>query len=368
MAMTTDATPSAVTTSPNKAARAAFLAFAFLAVMVWVGIAVGANVGAPGVIGLAATVVGGLSASVLTLAAGGLIALKLAETPPAESTAAAVASGDLTLIPVLLGVEDAQRPITRRMVERAAWRTPLFAAVAVAAWCVLVLLGGSGGVFDFSIILLGGGLVGYAWSHREAASQLADAYLQHGVGALAATQSDLAWRKPTRIDLSRLRNERVLPPVSDAASVGEIAGMHRGVALRIAPIKTKSPSGQTSGAQASGEKQTFTGVLIELEAPHMSVSSMEEAALAYPRLAIRISQLGAMPGFGAPASGASGGRVAIAVPETARPRVFEPPAVGDSKAATTRLLRIREVIAAATGLADAMVAQPADTMAGTSQD
>lgn len=359
--MTMDATPSAVTRPRNKAARAAFLAFAFLAVMVWVGIAVGANVGAPGVIGLAATVVGGLSASVLTLAAGGLIALKLAETPTADSSATtSVASGDLTLIPVLLGLEDAQRPINRRMVERAAWRTPLFAAVAVAAWSVLVLLGASGGVFDFSIILLGGGLAGYGWSHREAAGELSEVYLQRGVGALAATQGDLVWRKPTRIDLSRLGTEKVLPPASEAASTGEIAGTHRGVALRIAPIKTKPLPGQSTGAQASGEKQTFTGILIELEAPHMSVSSMEEAAQAYPRLGIRISRLGAMTGFGPPASGASGGHVTIALPETTRPRVFDPPSSGDAKAAAARLLRLREVIAAATGLADAMVTQQAD--------
>ncbi|MEQ1785404.1 MAG: hypothetical protein ABMA14_28995, partial [Hyphomonadaceae bacterium] len=101
------------------------------------------------------------------------------------------------------------------------------------------------------------------------------------------------------------------------------------------------------------------GVLIELEAPHMSVSSLEEAVLAYPRLAIRISQLRAMPGFGAPASGSAGGRVSIAVPETSRPRVFDTPSAGDAKMAATRLSRIRDVIAAATGLADAVATQAA---------
>jgi hypothetical protein len=50
--------------------------------------------------------------------------------------------------------------------------------------------------------------------------------------------------------------------------------------------------------------------------------------------------------------------------ETARPRVFDPPASGDAKAAAKRLSRIRDVIAAATGLADAMIAQPG----GASQD
>lgn len=351
--MTSDATHSALATHPYKAARAAFIAFAVLAVMVWVGIAVGANVRAPGVIGLAATVVGGLSAAVLTLAVGGLIALKLAETPVVASGAVAPAGSDPAVVTAWAAVEDAQRPITRRMVERSSWRTPVFAAVAVAAWCVLVLLGASGGVFDFSIILLGGGLAGYGWSHREAASELSDVYLQRGVGTLAAAQGDLVWRKPTRIDLGRLRAENVLPPASEAASAGEIAGTHRGVAIRIAPIKTKPLQDK---AAADG---AFTGVLIELEAPHMSVSSLEEAVLAYPRLAIRISQLRAMPGFGAPASGSAGGRVSIAVPETSRPRVFDTPSAGDAKMAATRLSRIRDVIAAATGLADAVATQAA---------
>ena len=354
--MTSDAThpatPTTASKSPNKAARAAFIAFAGLAFMVWVGIAVGANVRAPGVIGLAATVVGGLSAAVLTLAVGGLIALKLAEAPP-EIDATHMTDGDPALAPALAAVANAQRPIMRRMVERSAWRTPLFAAVAVAAWCVLVLLGASGGVFDFSIILLGGGLAGYGWSHREAASELADVYLQRGIGTLAAQQGDLVWRKPTRIDLARLRAERVLPPASEVASAGEIAGTHRGIAIRIAPIRTKSPPDKASATDGP-----FTGLLIELEAPHMSVSSMEEAVTAYPRLGVRISQLGAMQGFGAPASGAAGGRVSIAMPETARPRVFDTPSAGDARTAAKRLARIRDVIAAATGLADAMLVQP----------
>ncbi len=350
-----DATPSAVARPPNTAARAAFLAFTCLSAMVWIGIAVGANVRAPGVVGLAAAVFGGLSAAVLTLAVGGLIALKLAEPQPATSGSTSAATSDLTLIPVLLAVADAQRPINRRMVERSAWRTPVFASVAIAAWCALVLLGASGGVFDFSIILLGGGLAGYGWSWREAARELSDVYLQRGVGGVAAIQGDLVWRKPTRIDVSRLRTEGVLPPASDVSSLGEIAGTHRGVALRIAPIKTKPLSDQTSGT-----KDVFTGMLIELDAPHMSVSSIAEAVQAYPRLAVRISQLGAMPGFGAPASGASGGRISIAIPETARPRVFDPPSGGDAKAIATRLTRQRDVIAAATAIADAVVMQAGD--------
>ena len=74
--------------SERGAMRAAFLAFVVLAAVIWVGIAIGANARTPGAVGLAATVFGGLFASILTVAIGGGIALKLgaAETtqPPEQ--------------------------------------------------------------------------------------------------------------------------------------------------------------------------------------------------------------------------------------------------------------------------------------------
>jgi hypothetical protein len=228
----------------------------------------------------------------------------------------------------------------------------VFAAVAVAAWCILVVLGASGGVFDFSIILLGGGLAGYGWSHREAARDMSEIYLRRGVNTLAATQGDLVWRTATPIDLPRLRSERVLTGAAELSSTGEIAGTYHGVSIRIAPIRTKPLPDQSASAAGA-----FTGLLIELDAPHLVFASMEEAATAYPRLAVRISQLSAMQGLGAPASAASGSRVWIAVPETSRPRVFDPVSNAGAKAAAPRLARIRDLIAAVNGLADA-IARP----------
>lgn len=346
--MTTEAAHPDMPAPPARAARAAFLSFVVLAVVVWIGIAVGANIRAPGVVGLAAAVFGGLSASVLTLTIGGWIALKLAEPHPV----ATATTYEPSLAPALTDLEAAQRPIIRKMVERSSWRTPLFAAAAVAAWCVLVVLGASGGVFDFSIILLGGGLAGYGWSHREAAQQMSDAYLRHGIGTLAASQGDLVWRKPTPLDLSRLRSERVLTGAAELTSVGEIAGTLHGVAVRIAPIQTRPLPDQPTGAAGA-----FTGVLIELDAPHLSVASMEALATAYPRLPIRISQLVNVRGLGAPVSAASGSRVSIAIPEASRPRIFDPVSRANSTAATNRLLRVRDLIMATNTLAEA-IARP----------
>jgi hypothetical protein len=350
--MTSNAAHSDTATRASNPARSAFLAFAFLAAMVWVGIAVGANVRAPGVVGIAAAVFGGLSAAVLTLTIGGWIALKLAETPPVLTASAGVTGSEPSVLPALTELEAAQRPILRRMVERSSWRTPLFAAAAVAGWCILVMLGASGGVFDFSIILLGGGLAGYGWTHRETAKELSAVYLERGVNTLAGTQGDLVWRKATPIDLPRLRSERVLTGAAELSSTGEIAGTLHGAMVRIAPIRTKPVPDQTASTAGA-----FTGLLIELDAPHLSATSMEDVATAYPRLAIRISQLSAMRGLGPPVSAASGSRVSIAIPETSRPRVFDPPSSADARAATARLSRIREVIAAANGFAEA-IARP----------
>lgn len=336
------------------------MAFLVLAAMVWIGIAVGANVRAPGVIGLAAAVFGGLSAAVLTLAIGGWVALKLAEAPQLAGDMPVPPGADPALAPALADLANVQQPITRRMVERSAWRTPLFASAAIAAWCVLVLLGASGGVFDFSIILLGGGLAGYGWSHREAARELSDAYLQHGVGTLAATQAGLSWRKATPIDLARLRSERVLVGAAEITSTGELAGAHRGISIRIAPIRTKPLPDQASSAAGA-----FTGLLIELDAPHLSVASMEAAASAYPRLAVRISQLSAIPGMGTATPAASGSRVSIAFAETARPRAFDPPSAPNAKTAAPRLSRISQIIAATLGLAEAIASAEADATSNT---
>jgi len=177
-------------------------------------------------------------------------------------------------------------------------------------------------------ILLGGGLAGYGWSWaRERRAELAE--------RLSAARRRRRCRRSGRscsgasqhqIDLARLRTERVLPPASEAMSAGE--SCRRASRRRSAHCtdQDKVPAGPDWRRQAGLYRS-----LIELEAPHMSVSSIEEAVQAYPRLAARINQLAAMEGFGAPASGASGGRISVALPETARPRVFDPPSGVNAK-------------------------------------
>lgn len=342
----TDATPQ---DRPTKgAARATFLAFVLLAVVVWIGIAVGTNVRAPGIVGLAAAVLGGFFAAVLTAAIGGWIALKLAEgvhdMPPAAPDAF-----NPELAPALRALDDAQRPITRRMVEQAAWRTPAFAAGGIVVWSALVLIGFPGGVLDFSLILLLAGLAGYGFTRLQAWREQSDAYLQRGVGTLAGSLGNLVWRKASAIDLKALQAAGILPRAVESGATGEVAGMHDGVTVRIAPLNTKPPQGADKATSP-----TFSGLLIELEAPHLSVSSMEALTAVHPAASVRIGQLAALPGLGAPVSTASGARILIAVPERTKPRLFTPPLLAGSSAAAPRLAGIRQLVAAVLHIVDGL--------------
>ena len=349
--MTTDAVTDAAPHAPSTkgAARTAFIAFLALSAIVWIGIAVGANVRAPGVVGLAAAVLGGFFAAVLTAAIGGLIALKLAEgAHNAPPTAPDAFNPDLA--PALRALADAQRPITKQMVEQAAWRTPAFAAAGVAAWSLLVLVGLPGGVLDFSLVLLLAGMAGYGLTRLQAWREQSGAYLQRGVGTLAGSMGNLAWRKATGIDLKALQASGILPRAADSGATGEIAGGHSGVSIRIAPLSTRPPQGADKATSPA-----FNGLLIELEAPHLSAVSMEALAAACPAAPVRIGQLAALPGLGAPVSAATGTRILIAVPERPKqPRLFEPPLAPGSSAAAPRLARIRQLVAAVLHIADAL--------------
>lgn len=349
----TDAAPHDPSTphapSTKGAARAAFIAFLALAAIVWVGIAVGANVRAPGVVGLVGAVLGGFFAAVLTAAIGGLIALKLAEgahdTPPAAPDAF-----NPDLAPALRALGEAQRPISRRMVEQAAWRTPAFAAAGIAAWSLLVLVGFPGGVLDFSLILLLAGLAGYGLTRLSAWREQSDAYLQRGVGTLAGSTGNLVWRKATAIDLKALQSAGILPRAADSGATSEIAGVHAGVSIRIAPLSTRPPQGADTATSPA-----FNGLLIELDAPWLSAASMEALAAAYPAVPVRIGQLAALPDLGAPLSAVTGARILIAVPERPKqPRLFAPPITPGSSAAAPRLARIRQLVAAVQHIADAL--------------
>ena len=331
--------------------RAAFLAFAVLAVVVWIGIAVGANMRTPGVVGLAATIFGGMCASVLTIAIGGAIALKLGSGDHAQHAArASIDTPYPELAPALTELELRQRPVLRMLYERAAWRAPLGAAAGIALWSAVVALGAPGGVFDFATVMLGGAVLGYVWAHIQASRENAAIYVNRAVDTLASGLGSLNWRPTAQVDAARLGTTNLLPGGTEIKTTGEIAGVHAGLPLRITPIETVPPAGADKGT-------ALKALLINIEAPQLS-GSIGDLATARPAAPALIEQLSTLPHLGKPKAAIADGRVLIIVPETGAPRVFDAPSKPGMQAAVPALARVSQVIGAVLHVTDALAAPP----------
>jgi len=329
--------------------RAAFLAFAVLAVAVWIGIAIGANTRTPGVVGLAATVFGGMFAAVLTIAIGGAIALKLGAGAPVPLVQPVTDAPYPELAPALAELEALQHPVAHRTVERAAWRAPLGASAGIALWSAIVAMGAPGGVLDFAAVMLGGALAGYGWALAQAARENAEIYSQHAVDVLVGGLCACNWRRTASVDVGKLSNAGLLPVASGGKTSGEIVGAHAGLGLRITPIETIPPSGADSTS-------AFKGLLVEITAPHPGLASMEELAAAKPTVPALIAQLSTLPNLGAPRSAIVDGRLFLALPETGAPRVFDPPSQPGARHSAPRLARILQVVGAVLHVTDALAA------------
>jgi hypothetical protein len=336
--------------SGGGAMRAAFLAFTVLAIVVWIGIAIGANTRTPGVVGLAATVFGGLFSAVLVIAIGGTIALKLGAGAPAPLPAAAATGTPFPeLAPALAELEALQHPVAHRTIERAAWRAPLGAAAGIALWSVIVAMGAPGGVIDFAAVILGGALAGYGWALAQAARENADIYSQRAVDVLVGGLGAFNWRNAASVDLASVSRAGLLPVSSGTRTSGEVAGAHAGLAVRITPLETIPPSG-------ADKTSAFKGLLVDITAPHLGAASMDELAAAMPAAPALIAQLSTLPQLGAARSAIVDGRLFLAIPETGAPRVFDPPSQPGAPLAAPRLARIRQVLGAVVHVADALAA------------
>jgi hypothetical protein len=331
------------------AMRAAFLAFAVLAAVLWIGIAIGANARTPGVVGLAATVFGGLFASVLTVAIGGAVALGLGSSP-GETTRPPVDSPDPVLAPALAELEAGQGPVAIRLRKRAAWRAPLGAAAGIALWCVVVTLGAPGGVLDFSAVILGGGLGGYGWALAQAARENREVYLTRAIDVLASGLGALNWRSKASIDAARLRAAGLLPAsAASLKSQGEVAGVHAGLQLRITPVETVLPQG-------ADKTSAFKGLLVDIDTAQIAAETIEALLASRPSLGALIAQLSTLPQLGAPRSAMMSDNLLLLIPETGTPRVFDPPAQARAQAAIPALARARQVIGAVLHVVEAVAA------------
>jgi hypothetical protein len=326
--------------------RVVFIAFVGLAAIAWLGIAVGANARTPGLVGLATSVFGGFFVALLIVAVGGGIALKLSEHRPRPRPLLPV-TGDHTpeMQAIFSDVEAYRQDVIWQSAERTAWRAPACAAVGLCAWTLIAMTGAPVGALDFVAVMIGGGLVGYGWSLHEATRQYNKTWRERVLPRLAASFGEITWRPPVMPDLTRLQNSGLFPAFREAKAENELAGTHRSIAVNIVDLHLAAVSDEKKAPPA------FTGLVTDIDlrreedtAP-ATAEGLAALAATHPGLQQRIDRLGSLDGFGRPRAVASGSRLTITLPRTARTSAFQTPAFGNAATGPEALKQLRAAIA-----------------------
>ncbi len=391
--MTTQAAHDTASKAPNSAqiGRVVFIAFLGLAAISWIGIAVAANARTPGIVGLMTAIFGGFFLALLIAAVGGGVALKLSE-PVTRRLQHTLADGlDPDTAVILSDLEVHRVAIVRQVQERSAWRVPACAAVGLCLWTLTGLIGAPGGVADFVVVMIVGGIIGYLWSSHELAKQYTQLYRQRILPRLAASFGEITWRPAVMPDLERLNAEHIFRAHGAAHAENELAGTYRGLPIHIVELKLDNPEKQT-------DKAAFDGLLIDITLKHdtgattavvsdggafgnlrerlitdgrqqvrledpefersFDVYSTDQAAartLLHPALIEKLLKLGRLKDFGAPVMLASGSRLTIAAPKTQARSLFAAPSFTQPAGSRQTLVQLREDIATVLAVAEAVV-------------
>lgn len=381
--------------------RVVFIAYIGLAVIAWIGIAVAANARAPGLIGVATSVIGGFFVALLIAAIGGGIALKLSE--PRAPEMAPVTPNPITPNPVtqndepggemraiLTDLEAYRRDIFQQVVELSAWRIPACAGVGLCLWTLLALAGAPGGALDFVLVMIFGGLVGYIWSIQEQSREYQKVYRERVMPRLAASFGEITWRNAVMPDLARLKDEHVFQSYGEVRATNELAGTYRGLPINIVELKLMSPdenqkapvfdgllididlrrdTGATTAALSDAAPRTHAAdgkQRVEIAEPGFEqaydvYSTDPEAARALlnPALTERLLKLGERGDFGRPTLLCSGSRLTVAAPKAEGRPLFEPPSFTKPDDNRETLLKLRGDIEAVLRLADGLVEERA---------
>lgn len=371
--------------------RVVFIAYLGLAAIAWIGIAVAANSRTPGVVGVATAIFGGFFVALLIAAVGGGIALKLSEPRAPQRTPITPSDEPPSeMRAILTDLETYRQDIYQQVVERSAWRIPACAGVGLCVWTLLALSGAPGGVLDFVLVMLFGGLVGYIWSLNEQSREYSRIYRERVMPRLAASFGEITWRNAVMPDLSRLKAEHVFQSYGEVHATNELAGTYRGLPINIVELKLMSPD----------EKQkapVFDGLLIDIDLRRdtgaTTAALSEPAASAHkpngkqrveiaepgfeqaydvystdpdaaralfnPELTKRLMKLGDRGDFGRPTLLCSGSRVMVAAPKAEGRPLFEPPSFTKPQDNRDTLLKLRGDIEAVLRLADGLVKERA---------
>ena len=391
--MTTQAArdSSAGTPPPAQIGRIVFVAFLGLAAIAWIGIAVSANARTPGVVGVLTSIFGGFFVALLISAIGGGVALKLSEPEPVRLQPSSLDGLDPELAATISDLEIHRVEIVRQVKERSAWRVPACAAMGLCLWTLAGLVGTPGGVADFVMVMIIGGVIGYLWSSQELSRQYTKLYRQRVLPRLAASFGEITWRPAVMPDLARLEAEHIFRAHGGAEAENELAGTYRGLPIHIVELKLANPdkkketpvfdglliditlkrdTGATTAVVSDGgafgnfrDRLTANGrQQVKLEDPEFervyevySTDQVAARALLHPALMEKMLKLGRLRDFGAPVMLASGARLTIAAPKTATRSLFAAPGFTRPASSREALVQLREDIATVLSVADAVV-------------
>jgi hypothetical protein len=371
--------------------RIVFAAFLGLAAIAWIGIAVSANARMPGVVGVLTGLFGGFFVALLIAAIGGGVALKLSEPERVRLQPVSLEGLEPELAAILSDLEVHRVDIVRQVKERSAWRVPACAAMGLCVWTLAGLIGTPGGVADFVMIMVIGGVIGYLWSSQELSKQYTKLYRQRVLPRLAASFGEITWRPAVMPDLARLEAEHIFRAHGEAHAENELAGTYRGLPIHIVELKLDNPDkkketpafdGLLIDIQLERDSRATTAVVtdggvfgnfrdrlsangrqqVKLEDPEFervyevySTDQVAARALLHPGLMEKFLSLGRLRSFGAPVMLVSGKRMTIAAPKTAARSLFAAPSFTQPAASRQALVQLREDLVTVLSVADAAV-------------
>lgn len=375
----------------RRMAGGAFLAFAVMAIVAGVALAIAAIVRKPNWEGILGGVFGGLFLALLIMGGGAWVSIRLASGPKAPPDTWGGEDLEASLRDVLAELEKTRLEIVQKVNARAMLRVPLCVAGGLAVWVLGQFTDDPGDLMDLVALLIVPGLAGYVWASMQLSNEYARLYKERVLPRLAASFGDLSYRSAITPDMATLKAERVFRDFDTVNADDEVFGTYRTLPLRIIELKLETGSGKE-------RRTTFDGLLVELDLPRdtnaitaivtdegafgnfrdrmkggerqrvrledpvfekvyevYGTDQIAARALLNPAFMEKLLALGELSDFARPLALCAGRKLTFAIPKRMGRNLFEPPSYQKPAASREALVQLRKDIAAVLAAADAVI-------------
>jgi hypothetical protein len=353
-------------------------------------------------------ILGAVSANLIFIAAGRLHAYLMWLKGPKEGDPSNLQSA---LAPTLVELEAVRLDVGRRIRRRVAWMTPLGGGLGLTLWALFAVLTGEFDLILPLVALVVGVLAGYVVAAQRLATDYERRYKAQVLPLLVARFDGLAYGRPPRPDLRRLREFHVFDRFNSVDADDGITGEHQGRTLSIVQLKLWRGwgvwprlvfhgllveielSGRLEGTTAvvanAGPFENFRRELaarsirrvglesraFESEFEVYATDQVTARALLSPSFMERFAALGKRAGFNRPLALAQDNVLSLAIPRSDElrgfghaatekyPDFFAPPDFEDTAFDSEVLERLNQDIQAVLSAADAVIALDAPTKA-----